>query len=96
MSDLAQVLADLREEAAGQDRQIAARGWLTTADLAERWNVDTRTVRAIPRQQLPYLEFGRPQVRRPRLRRYDPADVATYEQAAKQAQEQAQDEGSAA
>lgn len=49
--------------------------WLKSADLAARWDVDPDTVTALPREQLPYLEFGKS-----KARRYDPRDVEAYEQ----------------
>lgn len=76
-------LDTLRRQAAEQDAQIAARGWLTTSDLAARWNVGARQVRAIPRTALPYLLFGE------RTRRYRPEDVDAYENTRKPAEDHA-------
>lgn len=57
-----------------QQRQIEARGWPGVKELHERWGISRALVRAIPREKLPYLTFGQSDVRR-----YDPSDVAAYE-----------------
>lgn len=59
--------------------QIVARSWPGVPDLAARWGVSRATVRKIPRDRLPYLDFGGTHIRR-----YDPADVASYEEREKQ------------
>jgi hypothetical protein len=51
--------------------------YLTVQNLAGRWSVAESTVRDIPRDQLPYKEFGKKRLKR---RRYHPADVAAYEE----------------
>jgi hypothetical protein len=71
-------LAELRALAAEHGRQIEAVTWLRVNDLAVRWAVSPNTVRAVPREQLPYLLFGRS-----RQRRYDPRDVEAFEARAK-------------
>lgn len=59
-------------------RQIAAQKWLSVADLADRWAVSRPMVRKIPRAELPYLTLGSSEIRR-----YEPSDVAAYEDRAK-------------
>jgi hypothetical protein len=71
-------LAELRERAKQHARHIDAVVYVTVQDLAARWGVDDETVRLIPREQLPYLEFGKS-----RMRRYNPDDVLAYEASAK-------------
>lgn len=70
MSDL----STIRAAAAAHDEQIQATGWYKAVDLMERWNVGRDTVLAIPRDKLPFLEFGGSH-----MRRYKPADVEAYE-----------------
>lgn len=64
----------LRADAAAHNETYEARGWFTPAQLAARWTVSKGTVRAIPRDALPYKLFGN-------RRRYRPADVYAYEAA---------------
>jgi hypothetical protein len=72
-------LETLRADARAHNERFEARAWLTVAQLAARWNVSKTTVRAIPRDVLPYKTFGRgEQLHR---RRYHPDDVAAYEAA---------------
>lgn len=71
-------LERLRAEAAEHGAQLAAAGWPGVPELAAKWGVSRPSVRKIPREHLPYLEFGDT-----KMRRYDPADVARYEQTAK-------------
>jgi hypothetical protein len=70
-------LAAIRADAEQHQRELDAGRWLTTGQLAERWAVSDTTVRDIPRDELPWLPFGRG-LKQPR-RRYNPADVAAYE-----------------
>jgi hypothetical protein len=70
-------LDELRAEAATDNETFAARRWFTVAQLAARWNVSNPTVREIPRDELPYKEFG--QGVKLRRRRYRPADVEAFE-----------------
>ena len=67
-------LTTIRDQAREHTRQLAAVNFATVQILAARWGVDEDTVRAIPREELPYLAFGKSN-----RRRYDPADVARYE-----------------
>lgn len=57
------------------ERQLQAPGWPGVKDLADRWGVSRRNVRKIPREKLPYLSFGDSDIRK-----YDPADVAAFEE----------------
>lgn len=68
----------IRAAARAHARQIDAVRFATVQQLAERWVISEDAVRAIPREQLPYLQFGRS-----RMRRYDPRDVERYEEAQK-------------
>ena len=70
---------ELRARAAAHARQLEAVLWLKSSDLAARWGVDVDTVTALPRAELPYLEFGKS-----KTRRYNPDDVRAYEERAKQ------------
>jgi hypothetical protein len=70
-------VAELRERAAAHQRELTERKLLTVRNLAERWQVAPTTVRDIPPDELPYLEFGRGL--KLRRRRYDPQDVEMYE-----------------
>jgi hypothetical protein len=56
-------------------RQLDAVNWVSAAQLGKRWSVSARTVREIPRGDLPYLTLGGSHVRR-----YDPRDVEAYEE----------------
>lgn len=60
------------------ERQLQASGWPGVAVLARKWGVSRKTVRDIPRDQLPYISFGQSDVRR-----YDPDDVERFEAKAK-------------
>lgn len=71
-------IAALRAQAQAHARQLEAVLWLSVTDLAARWGVSASTVRAIARDDLPYLTLGKSAVRR-----YDPRDVETYEQSSK-------------
>lgn len=68
----------LRERAKAHARQLEAVLWLKTSDLVARWGIDSAEILAVPRAELPYLEFGAS-----RARRYDPRDVEAYEQSHK-------------
>lgn len=67
-------LADLRAQAQQHARQIDAVRYLTVQELAVRWHTTDDAVRAIPREQLPYIAFGKS-----KMRRYDPRDVEAFE-----------------
>lgn len=67
-------LSGVRAAAAAHDEQIQASTWLKTLDLMKRWGVSRDVVLAIPRDRLPYLEFGKTN-----MRRFNPADVEAYE-----------------
>jgi hypothetical protein len=71
-------LDEIRARAREHTRQLAAVHFATVQILAARWNVDEETVRDVPRDRLPYLEFGKTH-----RRRYDPLDIEAYERAAK-------------
>ena len=71
-------LEQIKQSAREHTRQLAAVNFATVQILAARWGVDEDTVRAIPRDKLPYLEFGQSN-----RRRYDPRDVERYEQTEK-------------
>jgi hypothetical protein len=75
-----EALTIVRERARRHAEALDARRWPTTAQLAARWQVSAQTVRAIPRDLLPYKAFGKPGATR-HERRYHPDDVARYEAA---------------
>ena len=70
-------LATIRARAAEHQRELTERQYLSVAQLAARWQLAPSTVRDIPADELPYLEFGRGL--KLRRRHYDPADVEAYE-----------------
>lgn len=76
---MAPTVGELRARAAELQRELTERRLLTVRQLAVRWAVSPSTVRDIPPDQLPYLEFG--QGLKLRRRRYRPEDVASYEAA---------------
>lgn len=51
--------------------------YMTVNDLAKRWHVAPSTVRDIPRDELPYKEFGKGT--KLKRRRYHPDDVLACE-----------------
>jgi hypothetical protein len=51
--------------------------FFTPAKLAARWDVSLSTVRDIPREELPYKEFGAGT--KLKRRRYHPDDVVAFE-----------------
>lgn len=67
-------IEELRARAADHARQLDAVLWVKVDQLAARWAVDREIITAIPRSELPYLEFGKSN-----SRRYHPADVEAYE-----------------
>jgi hypothetical protein len=69
-------MARIRARATAHDEAIESVKWPTAAQLAARWNVSLTTVYEIPRERLPYKEFGGG--KKPR-RRYYPAGVAAFE-----------------
>jgi hypothetical protein len=69
--------AELRADAARRNLAIDPTAYFTVRQLAERWQVCATTVRDIPRDELPYVEFGRGL--RFRRRRYPRAGVEAYE-----------------
>lgn len=71
-------IAELRARQQEHARQLEAVFFAKASELAARWNVDVDTVLAIPRGELPYIEYGKTDTRR-----YDPRDVEAYEQRAK-------------
>jgi hypothetical protein len=74
----APTLAELREDAARRNVALDRGASFTVRELAERWKLGETTVRDIPRDELPYMSFGRGLVHR--RRRYRRADVERYEQ----------------
>jgi hypothetical protein len=74
--DATERMARIRARATAHDEAIESVKWPTAAQLAARWNVSLTTVYEIPRERLPYKEFGGGQ--KPR-RRYRPTDVAAFE-----------------
>jgi hypothetical protein len=71
-------LQPIRERARAHQAEIdLAAVSYTVQDLAARWKIAESTVRDIPRDRLPYMEFGRG--RKLKRRRYHPADVLAYE-----------------
>lgn len=71
-------LSVVRERAAAHERELdIGLTYLTIQDVADRWKVSRATVRAVPADELPYMEFGRGAVLK--RRRYHPADVRRYE-----------------
>ena len=70
-------IAKIRAEAAKHQAELEAMRWLTVDKLARRWGVAPKTVRKIPRESLPYMTVGGGEARE--HRRYNPADVETYE-----------------
>jgi hypothetical protein len=74
MTDLATIRQRAREH---QDDLDLALVYLTPQDLTKRWQVSITTVKAIPRDELPYKEIGRGvHLKR---RRYNPLDVEAFE-----------------
>lgn len=67
-------IAELRERAREHAREIEAVLWMKVADLSARWGLDAETIKMIPREKLPFLEFGERGDRR-----YDPRDVEAFE-----------------
>lgn len=74
MTDRATIRAAAREHA----RQLEAVEWPGVPELQARWRIGAATIRLIPRDKLPFLTFGKSDVRR-----YDPRDVEAYEQTEK-------------
>lgn len=69
---------ELRARQREHARQLESVFFVKSHELSARWGVDIDEVLAIPREQLPYLEYGKS-----KSRRYDPRDVEAYEQTAK-------------
>lgn len=72
-------IEEMRARQAEHARQLESVFFAKTSELAARWNIDVESVTAIPRKELPYLEYGKT-----KSRRYDPRDVEAYELRAKQ------------
>lgn len=70
---------ELRARAAEHARQLNAVHYAKASDLVARWGVDDEQIAAIPRGELPYIEFGAS-----RSRRYDPRDVEAFEERRKE------------
>jgi hypothetical protein len=70
-------LAEIRARRLKHEEELASVRWFTPALLAARWRVSETTVRAIPRDALPYLELGTGT--KLKRRRYSPEDVAAFE-----------------
>jgi hypothetical protein len=75
---MAASLQPIRERARAHQADLdLAVSYFTVQKLAARWDIAESTVRDIPREQLPYKEFGRGiKLKR---RRYHPDDVLAYE-----------------
>ena len=71
----------MEKDANEHARQIESHRWPGVKELSQKWGISRALVRAIPRDELPYLTFGESDVRR-----YDPADVAEYERSHKRGQ----------
>lgn len=70
-------IALLHDRAETHQAELDAAAFFCVRDLAKRWGVSANSVRAIPRDELPYLNLGRGLHRE--LRRYPPAGVYQYE-----------------
>ncbi len=71
-------LMTIRARAAAHQEEIdRATRFLTPQDLARRWSLSVSTIRDIPRDELPFYEFGTGRLHK--RRRYAPADVAAFE-----------------
>jgi hypothetical protein len=71
-------LEEVRARTARHDAELDRNTkFFSVADLAKRWGVSVSTVRAIPRERLPWTNLGHGLVRE--LRRYHPDAVASYE-----------------
>jgi hypothetical protein len=77
MQSAAPSLSDLRADAARRNATLDPRAYYTVRQLAERWQLSATYVRTIPRDELPYLEFGRGL--KLHRRRYPHAAVEAYE-----------------
>lgn len=77
IASLTSRLGTIRARAQDHQLEIDSVRWFTPQRLAARWDLSVTTVAAIPREQLPYKEFGAgTELKR---RRYHPDDVAAYE-----------------
>lgn len=72
-------IEELRARQKEHARQLESVLFVKANELAARWSVDVDTVLTIPREDLPFIEYGKS-----KSRRYDPRDVEAYEQRAKQ------------
>ena len=73
-------LATIRARAAAHERELEAkRSYLSTKEVAARLACSESTVRAIPFDDLPFLELG--QGAKHKTRRFHPEAVAAYEAA---------------
>lgn len=70
-------IPELREDAARRNLALDPSAAFTVRELAQRWKLGETTVRDIPRDELPYMEFG--SGLRHRRRRYPRAAVLAYE-----------------
>lgn len=70
-------LPELREDAARRNLALDPAASFTVKQLAARWQLGESTVRDIPRDDLPYMEFGHGL--KFRRRRYPRAAVLAYE-----------------
>lgn len=76
-SELPSRLSTIRSRAREHQQELESLRWFTPERLAARWDVSETTVREIPREQLPYKEFGAGT--KLKRRRYHPDDVAAFE-----------------
>jgi hypothetical protein len=74
---MADPLDELRAKARAHQRDLTERQRASVRQLATLWGVSLSTVRNIPYDELPYLEFG--SGARFKRRRYRWEDVAGYE-----------------
>lgn len=70
-------MATIRSRAREHQQEMESLRWFTPERLAARWDLSETTVREIPREQLPYKEFGSGAQKK--RRRYHPDDVAAFE-----------------
>ena len=70
-------LDEIRARAAQHDLELSRYELLTVKDLCQRWRLSGTSVRAIPIDELPFLDLGKGLVKA--VRRYRLDDVEAYE-----------------
>lgn len=70
-------IATIRGRARAHQEELESVRWFTAARLKSRWDLSLTTIYEIPREQLPYKEFGTG--KKLKRRRYHPDDVAAFE-----------------